>query len=159
MISIATQRSKPYTRLIHVAKNVFDNGRVLTAHEKEDFASAICDAIDPYDACHEMGNPDDQWDDIADEYQYMDEIDVIDEWLVRYGCKTLEEYILDNGMPIPSIDDMVEYILGDIDIEEYINEFYDDYIGVFFEQLLYNYTDEGIVTYFADHVKAEVYDD
>lgn len=150
---------KPYTRLIHVAICVLDDDRVLTNAEKEAFAIAICDTVSPYDACYTMGNPNDQWESIYYSYREMDEIGVVEEWLHVLGFDTLEDYVINEGLPIPDIDDMTERITESIDLEEYINDYYDDYLDIFFEQLIHNYTDEEIVTYFADNVKPEVYED
>lgn len=158
MVSRATQSSKPYTRLIHVAKCVFDNDRVLTDSEKEDFANAICDAIEPYDACYEMGDPNAQWESISENYREMDEIDVVGAWLYHVGHATLEDYIINEGLPIPNVDDMVDRIFDSIDLEEYINE--DDiWIEWFFEELIRYRADENIIELFAEYVKAGVYDD
>jgi len=159
MISIATQSEKPYTRLIHVARKVLDEDRVLTRNEKQDFAEAICDVIPPYDACYTMGNPNDQWDSIYEDASDRSDEDIVIVYLHTVGCGTLEEYIEDYGLPVPSRDDMVECIVDAIDLEEYINDYVDDYVDILFEQLQYNCTDEDIVELFAVYVKSEVYDD
>jgi len=143
-----------YIKLDNIIAEIYESGRELTSEEKEEFGEAITDNIYPYDVYTEMDDLD-IYDTLYEMYSTIEDIEILRMWLDTNCVETMEEYISEYGFPIPSEDDMVESIIEDIDIEDYINDNYDEYIDLYYEQIIYNLTDNEIIKAFNTYVDIE----
>ena len=144
-----------YIKLDNIITEIEKTGRKLTSEEKETFAEAITNNITPYEACSEMGDPYDTYNNLWELYNMMDDSEILEKWLDLCMMKTVEDYVFEYGFPIPGRDDMIEKIIDYLDLEEYIDENCDDYIDVYYEQIIYNLTDNEIIQAFNTYVNTE----
>ena len=141
-------KTNEYENLIQIAKAwVREEIEVLTEIDKENFGVAVASIITPYDAQHNIRTMgmDDIYFSIWEEYEERDDIEIVNEYLITSHCKTLEEYVRDYDLPIPDREGMIEYLMYNIDEEEYINERFNDILGFIPEQFKYNLGDDEII--------------
>lgn len=124
-------------------------GEPFNDGDKSVIADALIDCMSPYDAAYELCNDiaNVAYNDLCDDMHQTDDITVIDEWLPVTGYDNLREYITCEGLPLPDIDTMIENVVDEIDIIEYIDSI-DDYLDVYHEHMLYNLDDAELVTVF-----------
>jgi len=115
MDQVQYDRLKEFVRL-------FDEGVIeFTDSVKLEFADALAESMTPYEY-HEEIQEIDEFDCLHDDMYARKHVDILKLWLHMEGYDTVEEYVSYNDLPLPSVYDMVDTIVGITDEEEYINE-------------------------------------
>lgn len=155
---IMTQnKPKPYTRLIHV---LGQENRILTDDEKNDIAEAILDNMTPYEIITELYPNTNIYEQIYLDFEDQEDIEIVREYVYAVnGYDTVDEYIETEGLPLPDRDDMEEYIAGEIDEEDYINETMEDIDDRAYHDIVYNLDDDEIVELFGKYVNDAIYEE
>jgi len=93
----------------------------FTDSMKLEFAEALVEFMTPYEY-HEEIQEIDEFNCLYDDMYRRKHVDIMKMWLYKEGYDTVEEYVSYNDLPLPSVYDMVDTIVGVTDEEEYINE-------------------------------------
>lgn len=124
----------------------------FTSKERRDLGNILADNMTPWEfSCDVQGVGDIAYA-IAEDYASLNSIDIAIEFVASYQCKTVDAWIEENGLPLPDRDGMIEYLMSDIDEEEYINKYYEDILDMLPDQCEFNLSDSEIIYLFEVYV-------
>lgn len=155
-----TQETKheKYTRLTALIKSTYDD-HDLTSDEKREIGDILADNMTPHEYNCDVQEIGDIWYQISEDYASLTDLDVALEYAMTDDCEDMDEWIRENGLPLPGRDEMIEHIVNNIDEEEYINEYYEDILDMLPEQCEFNLSDDEIVGLFEVYVVEPVEND
>ena len=140
-----------YTRLAAVITSTYED-HDLTVDEKREIGDLLAHNMTPYEFNCDVQGVGDIWYQISEDYDERKDLDLTLKYVNNNGCKNIDEWITENGLPLPDRDEMVSHLTDQIDEEEYINEFYEDVLDMLPEQCEFNLSDDEIVHLFEVYV-------
>lgn len=147
---------KRYARLSTLIADVYgdddDDHPPFTAAEKREFGLILADNMTPYEYSCDVQGIADIWDTMADMYGDYDDFDLTLEYIEKDNCDNVDDWIIENGLPLPGRDDMVEYLINSIDEKEYTNDNYDDVLDFLPDDCEFNLADDEIIHLFEVYV-------
>lgn len=148
-----------YERLSELINSTYADGDhpAFTPEQKRDFGEILSDSMTPAEFSDNIQSVGDIHYGIAEDYASLKDINLALLYVGVFDCESVDEWIRENGLPLPDTDGMIEHLIGDIDEEAYINEYYEDILDSLPEQCEFNLSDTEIVELFETFVEEPNY--
>lgn len=124
-----------------------DNSK-FTSQERRDIGNVLAENMTPWEFSCEVQGVGDVTYSIVEGYTGLKSIELALVYVATDGCKTVDEWIQENGLPFPDRDEMIEHLVSNIDEEEYINNNYTELLDMLPDQCVYNLSDSELIYLF-----------
>lgn len=148
---IAIKRYVKLTALIADIRND-DDHPPLTASEKSEIGMVLADNMTPYEYSCDVQNVGDVQGVMADTYADADDFDIALEYIEKGCYNTVDDWIIENGLPFPDRNVIVDRLISDIDEEGYINDNYEYTLDFLESDCEFNLEDDEIIHLFEVYV-------
>ena len=139
-----------YDRLCDLATQLEEEGIEFTDDERREFGEVLMEYMTPYDYHENVEMVDDIYDNM---FYGVDNLEILSMWLEALGYNTIEDYVEESYLDIPSFEDMIEDIIQNFEDEEnYINEHYEGILDFLPDQCVNTIQDLDIVYLFDEFV-------
>ena len=125
------KKKERYIRLLDLINNTYKDGDhpPFTPEEKREFGEILADNMTPWEVHCDINVVVDVWAEVVADYDNLNDINLTLEFIGKAGYVAVEGWIRSHGLPLPDREDMIEYLINDIDEEKYINEYHDDILN------------------------------
>lgn len=149
------EKKERYMRLLDLINNTYRDGDhpPFTPEEKREFGEILADNMTPYEFHRDVCSVGNVCDDILNTYCNLDDYALSLEFINIDNYTTVDGWIKKNGLPLPDREYMIEYIIDNINIENYINGYYEDILDLLLDQCEFRLNDGEIIHLFEVYVE------
>ena len=112
-------KARQYKRLLYLVNDTYRDGDHLpfTPEEKRDFGNMLAASMTPWEYSHNIQDIGDIAYSISEAYSSLTDIMLALDFVATYDCNSVDDWIRENGLPLPDTEGMIERLMGEIDDE------------------------------------------